>query len=250
VSQPNAPAPIHDDLKSIEGAVAAMFIRYTRVLVALIPNSEEPAIIDSDVAIKQLRFRVETLAGFVVGAAVRAAGRAGRGRCEEPDDRAGLLLGRVAGDGRPAVAASEIVLPALRARAPGGAPADPGAPPRRPIPAGHVSIVHAEETRTALARLPDFTSALDHLAAFDVPALAFFDQLSSRWQHYTATVGDLRFARGSELTRKDLERRPWRWWMRRLRKRGVPVRPIQDEVLAKTRPLRAPRTASNAQRRS
>lgn len=219
MSQPNAPRIIHDDVETIEGAIAAMFTRHERVLVALLPPLEEPGIVDPDLALAQLRFRVETLAGFVVGAAVRAASRAGRGLPEGVQDRAGLLLGRTGSDGKPAMVASEIVL------APSGSSEPPQLPPDA-VGAG----------------LPDFTAALGRLASAATPALTFFDRLTSSWQHYTAEVNDLRFSRRAKAKRKESGSQPWLPWTRRLRRTAAPGTSVQGDLATRFL-LRAPRPA-------
>jgi len=197
VAHPTPPRVVHDNPESFEGHVAAMFARYERGLVALIPTIEEPGDPDPDLSLKRMRFRVEALAGFVVGAAIGATARAGRrGPGEEGRGRIGLLLGRIVGDGSPAVAVSEIGSPTRFPRGSiGPLPDAPDPPLVRSISQPRLSAIHAEITRTAHAWLPDFAGALDQLTAAEAPALAFFDQLASRWQHYTAEVSDLQITR-------------------------------------------------------
>jgi hypothetical protein len=104
MSQPSAPRTIHDDFETI---------RYERVLVAMLPTLEEPRVVDPDLALKRLRFLTETLAGFAVGAAVGAPGRAARSSFgEEVRRRVSFLLVRIVRDGSAAAAVSELEAPA------------------------------------------------------------------------------------------------------------------------------------------
>src|SRR6188768_1999239 len=96
MSQPRKPRTIHDDFETMERYVVATFARYERVVVELIPALEEPPIADLNLALKRLRFFVETLGGFAVGTTVGAVARsARRGFGAEVRERVGLLLERI-----------------------------------------------------------------------------------------------------------------------------------------------------------
>lgn len=75
MSQPKNPPVVHDDFETIERYVVTTFARYERALVTRIPTLAEPRVIDPDLALVRLRWLVETLGGFAVGAAVGAVAR-------------------------------------------------------------------------------------------------------------------------------------------------------------------------------
>lgn len=218
-----------------------MSARYERALVATIPTLDEPRVADPDLALKRLRFLIETLAGFAIGAAVGAAGRAARhGLGDEVRGRVSLLLGRIVRDGSTAAAAGERAAPARFLPGPDRPLLDALgagllARLRRSIPEmrTHVAAIHAEVTRTAPARLPELAGALERLADDAAPALAFSDQLVSGWQHYAAAVSYRRLARSPEAERGGPEQELWRVWTRRLRGRAAPAAPTRDEVRAR-----------------
>jgi hypothetical protein len=240
MSQPRAPRTIHDDFEDIEGYVAATFARYERALVALIPTLEEPRVAEPDLALKLLRFLVETLAGFAIGATVGAVAReARRGFGQEVRGRVGLLLGRIIRDGSPAVTVSELAPPARFLRNLDRPMLDAlGAQLLarlyRSIPEvrTYVSAVHAEITRTAPARLPTFGGVLERLTKDDASALAFSDQVTSGWQHYAAAVSKRRLARTLEARGNRNGEELWRTWTRRLGGPAVPDAPKQDDIVA------------------
>jgi hypothetical protein len=233
----SAPRTVHDDFESIDGYVVATFARYERVLVTLVPTLEEPHVADPDLALGRLRCLVETLAGFAIGAAVGPVARvARRGFGEEVRGRVALLLGRLFRADAPAVPVSEVDPPHFLR--------DPDRPLLdalggrllarlcRSVPQTRtcVAAIHAEVTRAVPARLLAFADALDRLAADDTPALAFFDQLASGWQHYGVALSDRRFGRPPEVKRAGNEQELWRVWTRRLGGRAAPDGLTRDEI--------------------
>jgi hypothetical protein len=231
---------IHDDFEPIEGYVVATSVRYERVLIATIPTLDEPRVADPDLALKRLRFLIETLAGFAVGVAVGAVGRAVRyGFGEEVRGRVSLLLGRIARDGSLTVAVREPASPARFLR-------DLDRPLLDALGSRlltrlyqsisemrtHVSAIHAEITRAAPARLPELAGVLDRLAADDAPAFAFSDRLVLGWQHYAAAVSDRQLVRPPEAKEEENDKELWRVWTRRLRGRAAPDAPTRNQVMA------------------
>jgi hypothetical protein len=219
------------------GYVAATFTRYERVLVMLIPTLEEPQAPDPDLALKRLRFLVETLAGFAVGAAVGPVARATRSSFgEEVRGRVALLLGRLFRAEAPAVSAAELDPPRFLC--------DPDRPLldelgarllarlHRAIPQirSCISAIHAEIARMAPARLSAFADTLDRLTSDDAPALTLGDQLASGWQHYAATLSERRPGRPLETKQSESEQALWRAWTRRLDGRAVPEAPALAEI--------------------
>lgn len=241
MSHLEAPLSIHDDFETLEGYVAATSARHERALTATIPTLEEPRVADPDLAFKRLRFLLETLAGLAIGAAVGAAGRVARhGLGDEVRGRVSLLLGRILRDGSPAAPAAELAAPARFLPGPDRPLLDALgagllARLRRSIPElrTHVAAIHAEVTRTAPARLPDFARALARLTEDDAPALAFSDQLVSGWQHYAAAVTARPLARPPEARQGGPDQALWRAWTRRLGGCAAPAAPTRAEIRAR-----------------
>lgn len=237
--QPGAPHTIHGDFELIERYVAATFARYEQVLVATIPTFDEPRISEPDLALKRLRYLVETLAGFAVGATVGAVAReARRGFTLELHGRIDQLLGRITREGSLAVATTELV-PPLRFLSDSKRPLLDAlgsqllARLTQSIPETrtHVSSIHAEIMRTVPSRLPQLASVLERLAADSALADAFSGQLASGWQCYLASVSERRPAAPSVAEKRERDEEPWRAWARRIEGPPAPTVPTRDQIL-------------------
>jgi len=233
----SVPRTIHVDFEPIEGYVAATFASYERVLISLVPTLEEPRVPDPDLALRQLRFLVETLAGFAVGAAIGPVARiTRRGFGEEVRGRVALLLGRLSRSDAPAVSASELEPPRFLR--------DPDRPlldalgaqllarlcRSTPQTRACIAAIHAEVARITPAQLSAFADSLVLLAADDAPALAFSDQLASGWRHYSTSLSARRPGGPPEAKRAENEHALWPVWTRRLGGRAAPVAPALEEI--------------------
>jgi hypothetical protein len=217
--------------RHVDRYVAATFDRYQRALVAQLPTFAEPRVADPDRALERLRFLVETLAGFGIGAAIGAVARAARrGFGDEVRAGVGRVLGRVMLDGAPRTA-TELLAPVPFLRDPARPLIDAlgslllvrlcGAIPEVRT---HVALVHAEIAREAPTRLRAFAGVLDRLAADDASALAFEGQLAAGWQFYAAAVSGREPPADATGT--------WTAWTRRLSGRAPAAQPTRDQVIA------------------
>lgn len=231
-----APRTTHDDFDAIDRYVAATFARYQRALIAQLPTFAEPRVVDTDRAIKRLRFLVETLAGFAIGAAIGAAANAAkRGFGAEVRAGVGRVVGRILLDTAPRAPVTELLEPVPFLRDPSrplldalGAQLSARLCAAIPEVRTQISLIHAEITREAPALLRAFADALDRLAADDAPALAFADQLTAGWLFYAAAAGDGAHAATGATDAKGT----WRSWTCRLAGPAPAPAPTQAQVMA------------------